>query len=175
MLAMELEILQVEGFALHRALREIQQADLRSDVALSAVLAETFSERKDYWLQNTPADQDLSQKLANAWFELEMAAVTAAMPDDSFPSDWENVYDELRYMIPQVQAGRFLESGLDQESALAMAALSPDESSKSMYNEEAMEVAWAIAQIAMREHAQTTFQPATSSLLLGSQSFGLVA
>ena len=173
-MSLSIEKVQAEGLDLYETFKKIQAAYDKKDKTSVKALLDHVSTRKDDMLAAcNQQSTETAYKAAEAWFELEMACGEILLENEDFPVNLQTTYDEVRYALPQVAAAKLVDEGMDVDLAMAVIAISPDESSQSIYSQAELELRSALAAWGIRQ--QTPTAAAIPNQPLKHSSFRLVA
>ena len=93
---------------------------------------------EDYIPEAREGDQEAA-RIAHAWDELQIVCAGLVPVDaslfpegfddfnDEFPIDWENVFGEVRYNFPMIEAAKLMDEGYEQDFAEVLVGLYTDQ------------------------------------------------
>lgn len=133
------EVRSAEGQELFEAWTKAREANLSKNPAAMVEVFDRICDKLDEYIPATRLGDEDARRIANAWDELRVACAGLVPVDETaFPEgmlddlgeyqvDWDEVYTEIRYNFPMVEAAKMVAEGHERDFAEVMVALQPDE------------------------------------------------
>ena len=133
------EVRSAEAQELFETWTKAREANLSKNPAVMVDVFDRICDKLEEYIPASRLGDDDARRIANAWDELRVTCAGLVPVDETaFPQgmledlgelevDWDEVYTEIRYNFPMVEAAKMVAEGFEPEVAQVMVALQPDE------------------------------------------------